>query len=144
MLSMIGFAPGTALVGVAVSFATQRAGGFTTEDLADLAEVLPAFGLAACKLGLSRTLHEALSTYLGPATSARVLDGQIRRGQGQTVAAAILLADLRSFTALTDREDPIRVVGWLDEHFDAIGEPVTLNGGEILKFMGDGFLAGEP
>jgi adenylate cyclase len=35
----------------------------------------------------------------------------------------------------------VKVVGWLDEHFDAIGEPVTRCGGEILKFMGDGFLA---
>jgi adenylate cyclase len=70
-----------------------------------------------------------------------VLEGQIRRGEGETVAAAILLADFRAFTTLTDRDDPAKVVGWLDEHFDAIGEPVMRSGGEILKFTGDGFLA---
>jgi adenylate cyclase len=35
----------------------------------------------------------------------------------------------------------LRVVGWLDEHFDALGDPVARHGGEVLKFLGDGFLA---
>ena len=103
--------------------------------------MLRVFGLAICKLSLSYTLRETLSTYLGQATASRVLDGQIRRGEGQTVSAAILLTDLRAFTALTDRIDPVRIVGWLDEHFDALGDPVAQSGGEILKFLGDGFLA---
>lgn len=141
VVHLIGFAPGTRLIGVAVSFATDRAGGFNDDELALLAETLPAVGLAACKLGLAGTLRGTLATYLGSATSARVLQGQITRGQGQTVAAAILLVDLRAFTALTDRDDAVRVVGWLDEHFDTLGEPIARCGGEILKFMGDGFLA---
>lgn len=141
VLHLIWFTPGTALKGVAVSFATDTTSGFSDDDLAILAEVLPALGLAMCKFSLSRTLHETLATYLGSETSTRVLKGQIRRGEGETVAAAILLADFRAFTALADRGDPAKVVGWLDEHFDAVGEPVTRCGGEILKFMGDGFLA---
>ncbi len=141
VLHLIWFAPGTALKGVAVSFATDTPSGFSDDDMAMLAEVLPALGLAICKFSLSRTLHETLATYLGAGTSTRVLKGHIRRGEGETVAAAILLADFRAFTALTDRDDSAKVVGWLDEHFDAIGEPVTRCGGEILKFMGDGFLA---
>jgi len=141
VLHVIWFTPGTALRGVAVSFATDIPSGFSDDDLAILTEVLPALGLAICKFSLSRTLHETLATYLGAETSTRVLKGQIRRGEGETVAAAILLADFRGFTALTDRDDPVSVVGWLDEHFDAVGEPVMRGGGEILKFTGDGFLA---
>lgn len=141
VLHLIWFAPGTALKGVAISFATDAPSGFSNDDMAVLDEVLPALGLAICKLSLSRTLQEALATYLGSETSTRVLEGNIRRGEGKTVAAAILLADFRGFTTLTDQDDPVKVVGWLDEHFDAIGEPVTRCGGEILKFMGDGFLA---
>ncbi|WP_315834853.1 adenylate/guanylate cyclase domain-containing protein [Bradyrhizobium prioriisuperbiae] len=138
---IVWFTPGTALKGLAVSFATDTPSGFGDDDLAVIAEVLPALGLAMCKFSLSRTLHETLATYLGAGPSVRVLEGHIRRGDGETVAAAILLADFRGFTALTDRGDPVKVVGWLDEHFDAIGEPVTRCGGEILKFTGDGFLA---
>ena len=141
VLHMIGFTPGSALRGVALSFVTDIASGFSDHDLADIDDMLPVFGLAICKLSLSYTLRETLGTYLGPATASRVLDGQIMRGKGQTVSAAILLTDLRAFTALTDRVDPVRIVGWLDEHFDALGDPVAQNGGEILKFLGDGFLA---
>jgi adenylate cyclase len=138
---IVWFTPGTALKGLSVSFATDAASGFGDDDLAVLAELLPALGLAICKVSLSRTLHDTLAIYLGSETSTRVLKGRIRRGQGETVAAAILLADLRAFTAFTEREDPMKVVGWLDEHLDAIGGPVTRCGGEILKFTGDGFLA---
>lgn len=141
VLHIVWFVPGTALKGIAVSFATDRPDGFGDADLAVLAEMLPTLGLAMSKISLSRTLQETLAIYLGSATSTRVLKGHIRRGEGETVAAAILMADLRAFTALTEREDPVKVVGWLDEHFDAVGDPVARHGGEILKFMGDGFLA---
>jgi adenylate cyclase len=138
---IIWFTPGTALKGLVVSFASDGIAGFGEADLALFAELLPVLGLAICKSSLSRTLQETLAVYLGSATATRVLGGQIRRGEGETVAAAILMVDFRAFTALTEREDAVKVVGWLDEHFDAVGEPVARHGGEILKFIGDGFLA---
>jgi adenylate cyclase len=138
---IIGFAPGTALRGVAVSFCTRKATGFDDAHLAAIAAVLPFLTLAVAKIGLSHTLREVSATYLGRSTAERVLDGQIRRGEGRTVPAAILLTDLRGFTALSDRADPDAMVTWLNEHFDALGDPVARHGGEILKFLGDGFLA---
>ena len=141
VLHRFDFAPGSALIGGMISFATQRASGFTDADLVAIETLRPALGLAMAKLNLSQTLREVLSIYVGRTTGARVLEGQIRRGQGRTVSAAILFVDLRGFTTLTDRNDPLAVVGWLDEHFDALGKPVTERGGEILKFVGDGFLA---
>jgi adenylate cyclase len=141
LLHLVGFAPGSAIEGAGISFSTDRAGGFTPEDLEALSALVPAIALATSKLSLAHTLREVAGTYLGPATATRVLAGEIRRGQSAVVPAAILLADLRGFTALADRDDPLKVVGWLDEHFDALGEPVRRHGGEILKFLGDGFLA---
>ena len=141
VIHLIDFAPGTALMGVAIAFATDRPGGFAEPHRAAFAELLPAIALATCKFNLAGTLREALSTYLGPRTGARVLDGHMRRGEGEAVAAAMMLTDLRGFTALADRDDPLRVVGWLDEHFDALGEGIAPHGGEVLKFLGDGFLA---
>jgi adenylate cyclase len=57
------------------------------------------------------------------------------------MAAAILFADLKKFAALFEHEDALRIVAWLNEHFEAIGSAVTARGGEILKFLGDGLLA---
>ncbi len=141
LLHLVGFAPGCAIEGVGISFSTDRANGFTPAELEVLSGLVPTIALATAKLCLGHTLREVSSTYLGPAAAARVLSGETRRGQSTVVPAAILLVDLRGFTALADRDDPLKVVGWLDEHFDALGKPVRRHGGEILKFLGDGFLA---
>jgi adenylate cyclase len=70
-----------------------------------------------------------------------VLAGEIRRGEGERLAAAILFADLRRFTQVSEQEDALKVVEWLNQHFEVVGDAVTAEGGEILKFMGDGLLA---
>lgn len=144
VLRVIGFAPGTAVRGVAVSFSTKHPGGFDEAAVAVFEAILPTLGLAVARLHLAHTLRDVLGTYIGPATAGQVLEGHIRRGQGRTVSAAILLVDLRGFTTLSDRADPLDMVGWLNEHFDALGDPVARHGGEILKFLGDGFLAAFP
>jgi adenylate cyclase len=131
----------TAAMGVAFSVATDRPGGFAEAELALVLSLVPALGLAAYRVSADRTGRNALSVYLGPKTAERVLAGEIRRGEGERMAAAILFADLKGFTAVAEQEDPLRVVGWLNEHFEAIGTAVTARGGEILKFMGDGILA---
>ncbi|MCJ2050913.1 adenylate/guanylate cyclase domain-containing protein [Methylobacterium sp. J-070] len=138
---IVGFAPGTALRGVAISFCSRAPAGFADAHLAAIAEILPFLTLAVAKIGLTNTLREVSATYLGRSTAERVLDGQILRGEGRAVPAAILLTDLRGFTALSDRADSADMVTWLNEHFDALGDPVARHGGEILKFLGDGFLA---
>jgi len=140
-LRLVGFGGDMAVRGVALSLATKRAGGFAPEGLKVADRLVPALALGAYRMSLARTATETLSIYLGPRSAHRVLGGEIRRGEGETIAAAILLVDLRGFTALTEREDALRVVGWLNEHFEAIGDVIAAHGGEILKFVGDGLLA---
>ena len=127
--------------GAALSFATRQPGGFTNAQIDALDRLMPALGLAGRAISISRTANEALSVYLGARTARRVLSGSIRRGQGQTISAAILFADLRGFTSLSEQEDALRVVGWLDEHLEVIGGAIEHQGGEVLKFLGDGLLA---
>lgn len=135
------FVPDLALTGSMISLTTQSPSGFTDDHVAVVEALRPTLGLAMAKLNVTRTLREVLGIYVGQTTRDYILEGQIRRGQGRTVSAAILLADLRGFTALTDRADPLAVVGWLDEHFEVLGQAVAGHGGEILKFLGDGLLA---
>lgn len=47
----------------------------------------------------------------------RIVDGRIRRGQVEPLRAAIMIADLRGFTSLSDREWPQVVIEALDEFF---------------------------
>jgi adenylate cyclase len=127
--------------GAALAFATDVSGGFDDRHIAVIEAVLPALGLVAKCFSVTRTASEALGVYLGPRTSQRVLSGEIQRGSGQTISAAVLIADLRGFTALAARADPTSVVRLLDEHFELIGAAVEGQDGEVLKFLGDGLLA---
>lgn len=142
VLRFVEFSRGrTALQGAALSMATDRPGGFTDADVDAVGRILPALSAVAYRIGLSRVAAETLGAYLGPQTGPRVLQGMIRRGDSQVISAALLLADLRGFTALVDRAPGAKVVGWLNEHLECIGDPVAESGGEVLKFLGDGLLA---
>lgn len=124
-----------------VTFATQQPGGFLDEDIAYLLDLMPALALVSeirIKNRLARTL---LETYVGPHASELILAGATTRGSGVTVGAAILICDLRDFTAISDAWPRDDVIELLNGYFDAMSEPIEKHGGEILKFMGDGLLA---
>lgn len=131
----------TALQGVALSMTTDRPGGFSVAERDAVSLLLPALSVVAYRIGLLRVATETLGAYLGPHSAKRVLQGMIRRGDTQVISAALLLGDLRGFTALFDRAAATDVIGWLNQHLECIGDAVTERGGEVLKFLGDGLLA---
>jgi adenylate cyclase len=92
-------------------------------------------------LSARATLTAVLEAYLGRRSTARVLAGPLRREAGETIRAALLYADLRSFTALSEAEPPSAVIAALGAWFDCIAGAVHAFGGEVLKFIGDGVLA---
>jgi len=123
------------------TFATDRSGGFTDAHLADLSSLLPVLALVSeirVKNRLTRTL---LDTYVGSHAGELILAGATRRGSGVTVRAAIMICDLRDFTRISDNWPRDDVIDLLNGYFDAVSEPLSRRGGEILKFMGDGLLA---
>jgi class 3 adenylate cyclase len=86
-------------------------------------------------------LIAALEAYLGRRSAARMLAAPLRRGPGETIRAALLYADLRGFTALSEVASPAEVIAALDAWFDRVAGAVHAFGGEVLKFIGDGVLA---
>ena len=124
-----------------VTFATDRRDGFDEADIDALKQLLPVLALVSeirIKNRLARTL---LETYVGPHAGEMVLAGATRRGSGTTVRAAIMICDLRDFTRISDNWPRDDVIDLLNGYFDAMVEPITQHGGEILKFIGDGLLA---
>ncbi len=88
-----------------------------------------------------RLAKTVLRTYLGRETGSRVLAGEILRGQGEEIEAALWLCDLRDFTAMTARIGSPAMIEVMNAYFDCMAEAVWEEGGEILKFMGDAMLA---
>jgi adenylate cyclase len=124
-----------------VTFATDRRGGFDQAHIDGLLRLLPVLALVSeirIKNRLARTL---LETYVGPHAAELILAGATRRGSGTTVRAAIMICDLRDFTKISDNWPRDDVIDLLNGYFDAMVEPITQHGGEILKFIGDGLLA---
>jgi adenylate cyclase len=122
-------------------FATAGASGFCDADQTLLECIRPALR-TACEL---RSLRQAeltlLDTYVGDAAAQRILAGSTRRGQIESLEAALLLCDLRDFTGISNRLPGDRVLELLNEYFDRVIPSIVDAGGEVLKFMGDAVLA---
>jgi adenylate cyclase len=124
-----------------VSFATRRPKGFSGSERALLEAVVPALR-GASELKLLRLVETTLlATYLGSAAGQRILAGHVRRGDVETLEAALMICDLRGFTDLSNRHPAERTLELLNVYFDQIVPAITDAGGEILKFMGDAVLA---
>ena len=124
-----------------LTLACDQPGGFTTAQLGQVFEMLQVIARYFETFTLHDNSRTLLHTYLGPRTGNRVLGGEIKRGDGEEIDAAILFADLRDSTALElgmNRRDYLVL---LNEFFELATDAITEQGGEVLKFIGDAVLA---
>ena len=125
----------------ACTWSTGRPGGFSTADLVRINELLPVLSMALEIRVNRRMTRTLLETYVGRFAGDRILAGEITRGSGTTLRAAIWTCDMRGFTEISERWPRDEVIGHLNEYFDTMATPVERHGGEILKFIGDAMLA---
>jgi adenylate cyclase len=125
----------------AATFATRHPDGFTAAQIDAMERLRQPLArvVEACQLRMNAAA--ILSTYVGRGSGEQVLQGRVHRGDGEEIAAAILFADLVGFTEFSNRLSGREVVETLNDAFDAVVPLVEANGGEILKFLGDGFFA---
>jgi adenylate cyclase len=124
-----------------VTYVTDRAGGFTETEVADLTRVSQRLPVLVDMFSQRQIARNVLNAYLGAKTGPKVLDGQIRRGTGEEISAVLWSSDLRGFTERSDRLPGERMIALLNALFDAQAKAIHHHGGEILKFIGDGLLA---
>ncbi|TGL73799.1 adenylate/guanylate cyclase domain-containing protein [Leptospira yasudae] len=125
----------------AISWTTDAPGGFTDEQIESLNSIRSVLSLRLDLESRKFAVNELLEVYLGPNASKRVLSGEFMRGTGETIYAAILCADLRDFSSLSENNSPKRIVEVLDHYFELTAQPIQEEKGEILKFIGDAILA---
>jgi adenylate cyclase len=127
--------------GAAYSFATQRAEGFSEDDLTLLRSVLPAVSLGLMNHATHRIAASLLAAYLGSDAGRRVHAGAVERGSVESIHAVLWYADLRGFTAIADAAAGAALIELLDDVFETMAAALRPRGGEVLKFLGDGMLA---
>jgi adenylate cyclase len=124
-----------------ITFATRAAEGFGARGLAVLRRIMPALAAAMEIRAVNRRLADVLRIYVGDEPRRAILSGTIRRGEVSRIRSAILFADMRNYAGISSHLTPEGAVELLNAYFDCIVPPVEAEGGEILKYMGDGLLA---
>ena len=126
--------------GILVSWASDKPEGFTGEDLISLQKIQRRFAVACKTIIQARISDNIAKTYLGVRAGENVLNGQIRRGDGERTNAVVWYADMRNSTSLADTMEPDEYFDLLNAYFMSTAEPVVNHGGEILDFIGDAVL----
>jgi len=125
----------------AVTLATKAPDGFEPSHLALIEDAAPALARIVEIMALRHTSLTLMQTYLGRQAGARVLDGRVRRGDGEIIQAVIWFCDLRGSTPLAEAMDAGCFLETLNGYFDAMAGAVLDHGGEVLRYIGDAALA---
>ncbi len=123
-----------------MAVATAAPGGFSDDDL-DRFEALA--NLLAPLVEIIQTRRMTLGlldAFVGPRISGRILQGQVKRGDGDRIEAAFWYSDLRGFTALSESLPAAELLHLLNDYFENCAAAAAARGGEILQFIGDAIL----
>jgi len=123
------------------AFTTDRPGGFTHRELALIEALRPAISAAMEPAAMRHSMESLLEVYLGTGPAGRVAKGAFQRGQTTEIEAAVLVTDLRDFTGLSERLTPGVLLDRLGTYFEVVVDAVRSEGGDVLKFVGDGVLS---
>ncbi len=127
--------------GIVSSWTTARAGGFDDAQIRLLGRCMAPLSLAFKAISALDTGRTLMRTYLGHDAGARVIAGDIRRGEAQAIEAVLWASDLQGFTRLADTVESTALMTLLNGYTEQLVSAVEAHGGDVLKFMGDGILA---
>jgi adenylate cyclase len=120
--------------------ATADPAGFTDHDLERLAILASLLSPFVEIIALRRAARGLLDTFVGPRISERIIQGQVKRGDGDRIDAAFWYSDLRGFTQLSQTLPTGEVLDLLNDYFEFCAAAAAARGGEILQFIGDAIL----
>ncbi|HEV2689505.1 MAG TPA: adenylate/guanylate cyclase domain-containing protein [Bryobacteraceae bacterium] len=90
---------------------------------------------------LART-RGTLERYVSPQLVRQVMDNLDNiRFDGEKRRLTVLFSDVRSFTTLTEKSDPVELLKQLNEYLEAMTEIIFRYDGIVDKFIGDGIMA---
>lgn len=127
--------------GIVVTWCADRPGGFSDAEIAALQRIQRRFAVACKTVIQSRIARNITTAYLGQNAGNRVLNGEIRLGDGKETQAVVWYSDLRNSTAIADTMSGEAFIRMLNVYFKCTAGPVIDAGGEVLDFIGDAVLA---
>src|ERR1700733_12741211 len=126
--------------GIICSWLGDRPEGFTDDEIALLQRITRQLGIAL-KSKIERSVAENVAhVYLGKRAGKAVLNGLIRRGDGEKIPAALLDRDLRQSTKMAGRPTTEDFLNLLGRYFEMTAAAVLDHGGEVVSLIGDAVL----
>jgi len=136
--------------GAMVLFITLNVGLFGMSHFV-LPLIIPCITLAASYSGAStaryvttgrelRQTRGVLERYVAPQLVKYVM-ANIERLNGDKRELTILMSDVRNFTTMTEKSEPMELIALLDDYLAAMTEIIFKYNGIVDKFIGDGILA---
>jgi adenylate cyclase len=125
----------------------ERASAFTQEELNVFALVAAQAGAAIDnaaaheKIAQQAMQRTALERFLAPEVVEMVVANPDIRLGGINQEVTVMFADIRGFTAMSEKMEPGRVVEILNEYFTRVTDVIFDNGGTLDKYMGDAVMA---
>ena len=123
------------------AWTTDRADGFTDDDIAILRRLVPFLAIAVKCAALAQIAETLVSTYLGRDAGRLVLSGRIERGVADRIDTVLWFSDLHDYTRIAEAAAPEQIIPLLNDYAEAIIAAVEGEGGDVLKLIGDGILA---
>jgi adenylate cyclase len=123
-----------------MTVATARPGGFSDGDLERIDALANLIAPLVETIHARRMTLGLLDAFIGPRISGRILQGQVKRGDGDRIEAAFWYSDLRGFTALSESLPSEQLLQLLNDYFENCADAAAARGGEILQFIGDAIL----
>ena len=127
--------------GILSSWTSDRPGGFGDDDIDAIELLLPVLALAIKAATAATIATNVAETYLGRDAGRRVLSGEIQRGSVETIRAVLWYCDLQGFTKIADSSPRDQLIPLLNDYFEVMVKALEGQGGQVLKFMGDGLMA---
>ncbi len=123
-----------------MTVSTRDPEGFSDDDVARLLALTNLLTPHMELLVMRRTVLGLLDTFVGKRISQRILQGQVKRGDGEKISAAFWYSDLRGFTALSETLPVDQMLRLLNDYYEYCAAAAAARGGEILQFIGDAIL----
>src|SRR5258706_12509499 len=123
-----------------ITLATRAAGGFSDADLERFEALANLLAPQVELIEARRMTLGLLDAFIGPRISERILQGQVKRGDGERIEAAFWYSDLRGFTTLSESLPAGQLLQLLNDYFENCAAAAAARGGEILQFIGDAIL----
>ena len=101
-----------------------------------------AFAQARLIAALHQRVDRLLRQYLSPDVATTLIEDPRRAALGgEEIEVSVLFADLRGYTAYSERTPPAEVVAMLNDAFGVVVPIVLAEGGTVVQFMGDALMA---